>query len=176
MLDFNFLQLHLRRQNWRDYLKKDNPAAAALIACMEYKDEEKVQLKIEFLKMILRMRLDPARQQFLIGFFDTYAPLTWPEEEIVQQKLAEELPSQEVKEMTEILTSYHLRGREEGREEGKLTTLQGTLIRQLRRKLGNISAELEKQILKNTNITQLENALENIFDFDSEEALRKALN
>ncbi len=42
--------------------------------------------------------------------------------------------------------------------------------------MGNSSAELEKQILKNTNITQLENALENIFDFDSEEALRKALN
>lgn len=171
VLSFNFLQLHLKRHSWKDYLKNDNPAAAALISCMDYDDEEKVQLKTEFLKMILRMRLDPARQQFLIGFFDTYVPLTWPEEETVQQKLAEELPPQEVKEMTEILTSYHLRGK----EEGKLATLQGTLLKLAVRKLGTISTELENQILKNTNIAQLENAVENIFDFNDEETLRKAL-
>ncbi|MGI6307004.1 MAG: hypothetical protein ACOX1X_00015 [Dethiobacteria bacterium] len=77
--------------------------------------------------------------------------------------------------MTEILTSYHLRGKEEGRAEGRITALQRTLIKIARRKLGTISLELENQILKNTNIPQLENALENIFDFDSEEALLKAL-
>ena len=73
--------------------------------------------------------------------------------------------------MTEILTSYHLCGR----EEGKLATLQGTLLKLAVRKLGTISKELENQILKNTNIAQLENAVENIFDFNDEETLRKAL-
>jgi len=122
-MEFNFLQLHLKRQNWREYLKRDNPAAADLMSCMDYRKEEKVQLKVEFLKMILRIRLDPARMQLLIGFFETYAQLTLQEEEVVQRKLAEELPPEEVREMTEILTSYHLRGREEGREEGNITAL-----------------------------------------------------
>jgi len=207
VLDFNFLQLHLKRHSWKDYLKKANPVAAALMSCMDYKEEEKIQLKTEFLKLILRMRLDPARMQLLIGFFETYAQLTWQEEEIVQRKLTEELPPGEVKEMTEILTSYHLRGKEEGRAEGRaegrvegraegrvegraegrvegraegraegrITALQRTLIKLARRKLGTISLELKNQILKNTSIPQLENALENIFDFDSEEALLKAL-
>jgi hypothetical protein len=118
-MEFNFLQLHLKRHNWREYLKRDNPAAADLMSCMDYRKEEKVQLKVEFLKMILRIRLDPARMQLLIGFFETYAQLTLQEEEVVQRKLAEELPPEEVREMTEIITSYHLRGREEGREEGR---------------------------------------------------------
>lgn len=175
VLEFNFLQLHLKRHNWMEYLKKDNPAAAALMSCMDYREEEKVKLKIEFLKMILRMRLDPARMQLLIGFFETYIKLSLQDEELVQRKLAEELPPKEVSEMTEILTSYHLRGREEGREEGKKEALQRTLMKQARRKLGSISQEFEKQILQCTSISHLENALENIFDFDSEEELLNAL-
>lgn len=125
--------------------------------------------------MILRMRLDPARMQLLIGFFETYTRLTQQEEEVVQRKLAEELPPGEVIEMSEILTSYHLRGREEGRAEGKKEALQRTLMKQARRKLGAISPELEKQILGSTSISRLENALENIFDFENEEALLNAL-
>ena len=175
VMEFNFLQLHLKRHNWMEYLKKDNPAAAALMSCMDYREEEKVQIKTEFLKMILRMRLDPARMQLLIGFFETYTRLTQHEEEVVQRKLGEELPPGEVSEMSEILTSYHLRGREEGRAEGKKEALQRTLMKQARRKLGAISPELEKQILESTSISRLENALENIFDFENEEALLNAL-
>jgi len=52
VLHFNFLQLHLKRRNWREYLKNDNPAAAALMSCMDYKEEEKGQLKLEFFKII----------------------------------------------------------------------------------------------------------------------------
>ena len=81
--------------------------------------------------------------------------------------------------MTEILTSHHLRGREEGREEGRvegsITVLQRALLKQSKRKFGAISSDLEMQIMKNTNIPQLENALENMFDFDNEEALLKKL-
>src|SRR5690554_458624 len=59
------------------------------MACMDYTE-------VEFLKMILRLKLDPARMQLLIGFFESYVRLTPAEEEEVRQKL------------TEILTSYHL--------------------------------------------------------------------
>ena len=171
VLEFNFLQLHLKRQNWRDYLKKDNPTAAALMACMDYTEEEKVQLKLEFLKMILRLKLDPARMQLLIGFFESYVQLTPEEEEEVRQKLAEKLPPEEVKEMAEILTSYHLKGKAEG-----ISALQRTLIKQARRKLGGINPETEKKIREKEDLALLENVLENIFDLESEKALVDALD
>ncbi len=78
--------------------------------------------------------------------------------------------------MTEILTSYHLRGREEGREEGNITALQSTLIKQVRRKLGSITADTEKKIFETKNISLLENALEKIFDLESEYMLLELLN
>ena len=180
VLDFQFLQLHLKRQNWKDYVQKDNPAVAALLGCMDYSPGEKRQLKFEFLRMILRLKLDPARMQLLIGFFESYVQLTSQEDEAVQQHLSEALPPEEVKAMSEILTSYHQRGREEGREEGRekgtLEALQRTLCKQVKQKLGVVSPETEAMIQETTSIPHLEKALEQIFDLDSEQALWKMLN
>ena len=96
VLEFQFLQLHLKRNYWKDYLRKDNPAVAALLSCMGYGEKEKVQLKVEFFKMIMRLKLDPARSQLLIGFFESYVILTPQEEDAVQLQLAQELPPEDV--------------------------------------------------------------------------------
>ena len=175
ILKFEFMQLHLIRKNWRDYLKKDNPAAAALMSCMNYTEAEKKQIKVEFLKMLLRLKLDPARMQLLMGFFDTYLVLNEEEEAEVKQALKEELPPEEVKEMAEILTAYHKMGIKEGIKEGT-TALQNTLIKQSRRKLGHLSLETEQKIREIESVALLEEILENIFDFDSEEDLIMALH
>ena len=74
--------------------------------------------------------------------------------------------------MSEILTSYHKRGR----EEGSLEALQRTLCKQVKQKLSVVSPETETMILETTSIPHLEKALEQIFDLDSEQALWKMLN
>ena len=98
--------------------------------------------------------------------------------------------------MSEILTSYHKRGREEGREEGRaegreegreegraegreegtLEALQRTLCKLAKQKLGVVSPETETMILETTSIPRLEKALEQIFDLDNEQALWKMLH
>jgi len=125
VLQFKFLQVHLKRLSWKDYLRHPNPVAAALLSKMDYSQEEKVRVKVEFLKMLVRLKLDPARMQLLAGFFDSYLVLTREEEAQVQAQLAEELPLEEVAQMTEILTSWHKRGMEEGRmEETRVAILE----------------------------------------------------
>ena len=74
--------------------------------------------------------------------------------------------------MTEILTSYH----RQGMEKGNIASLQRTLLKQVRKKLGSISLETEKIILGTANTPPLEKALELIFDLDSEEMLLNLLN
>ncbi len=172
VLEFEFLMLHLKRKNWREYLKKDNPVAAALMSCMAYTEAEKKRIKAEFLKMLLRLRLDPARMQLLVGFFEVYLRLDDQDEKEVQRMLHEELPSGEVKEVTEILTSYHVRGRNEGRKEA----LQDTLVRLLNQKLGYIEPETENMIKMTDSIPVLEGVLERIFGIDSEAEIIDALN
>src|SRR5690625_4612176 len=69
VLTFNYMTLHLRKKNWRDYIRSDNPAAAALLSKMGYEEKERVQVKKEFLRMITRMELDPAKERLIYGFF-----------------------------------------------------------------------------------------------------------
>jgi hypothetical protein len=121
VLTFNFMTLHLHKKNWRDYIKSDNPAAAALLGKMEYKEEEKVQVKMEFLKMIARMEINPAEQILIYGFFETYLKLNEEEEE----KLLEDIKQRDdADRIMEIPISYEEKGKKEGRKEVALEMLK----------------------------------------------------
>jgi predicted transposase YdaD len=85
---------------------------------MGYTKREKVEVKIEYLRMLLRMELDPARLTLLTGFFDTYLRLN----EVEEQKVIEEvkaMSSKEGEKIMEIINSYERKGREIGKQEGK---------------------------------------------------------
>src|SRR5699024_9927668 len=57
ILNFRYLQLHLIKKNWRTFIQQDNPVAAALLSKMGYAENERVQVKLEFLRMLSRMEL-----------------------------------------------------------------------------------------------------------------------
>ncbi len=77
--------------------------------------------------------------------------------------------------MEQILTSYHLKGREEGREEGVIA-LQNTLVKLSRQKLGSISPEVEQRIQEINDIVLLEKALEHILNLENEQELLQIFN
>ena len=56
-------------------------ATLPLLSEMGYKQEERIEVKKEFLRMITRMELNPARQRLIYGFFESYLKLTEQEEE-----------------------------------------------------------------------------------------------
>jgi hypothetical protein len=117
VLRFQFYTLELQKRNWRDYVRSGNPAAAALMSKMGYQPEEKVQVKLEFLRMLTKMRLDPARMTLLTGFFETYLKLNQQEEKLLEIEL-NQLPAEEVDKIMEITTSWHEKGRMEGEAAG----------------------------------------------------------
>jgi hypothetical protein len=132
VLDFRFLTIQLKKENWRNYLRQDNPVAAALLSKMGYTEREKTELKVEFLFMLLRLKLDPAKQILIMGFFDTYLQLTEEEE----QKVIVEVRAMSAKEadkVMEIINSYERRGRELGKEEGKLEAIR-TVAKRMKEK------------------------------------------
>ena len=115
VLTFNFLTLHLRKRNWRDYITSDNPAAAALLSKMGYSEKERIQVKMEFLKMMARMEIDPAKQRLIYGFFETYLKLNDEEEE----KLMEEVKKMDdAEKILELPISYEERGVRKGIKKG----------------------------------------------------------
>src|SRR5690625_5177045 len=107
------MTLHLQKKNWRDYIRSDNPAAAALLSKMGYDEKEHVEVKKEFLRMITRMELDPAKERLIYGFFETYLKLTNKEEEKLMKEV-EKLPEAEL--LKHLPISYEEKGIKKGRE------------------------------------------------------------
>jgi len=116
VLSFQFLKLELHNKNWLDYVKSDNPAAAALLSKMGYKEEEKVQVKKEFLKMLVRMKLNPAESRFIHDFFNIYLKLNPKEEE---ELMAEMRQMDNAEEFMKLPNSWEERGIEKGKIEEK---------------------------------------------------------
>ena len=142
ILQFNYFTLHLRKENWREYIKKDNPAAAALLSKMGYSKEERVQVKIEFLRMLVRLQVDPAKQRLLYGFFESYLNLSDEEEE---KFMKEARQFDDADEILEIPISYEERGKKEGLEEGKKRGLEEGLEKGLERGKKEVALELLKK-------------------------------
>ncbi|WP_203248492.1 RpnC/YadD family protein [Sporosarcina beigongshangi] len=117
VLTFNFLMLELKKKNWKDYITSDNPVAAALLGKMGYREDEKVQVKIEFLKMLTRMQLDPARSRFINDFFEQYVKLD-AKEEVQFMREARRMESEGEFKFTQLPNSWEDRGIRKGLEQG----------------------------------------------------------
>ncbi|WPZ19669.1 transposase [Geobacillus subterraneus] len=117
VLYFRFFPVELRKQHWRHYIRHDNPVAAALLGKMGYTESERIEMKKELLRMLVRLELDEARQRLLLGFFETYVKLSEEEE----RQLRSEVKAMETKErekVLELMISYEQKGKKEGLEEG----------------------------------------------------------
>src|SRR5690625_4667859 len=97
-------------------MKKENPVSAALMSKMGYSEAEKVQVKLEFFKILTKLQLDMEKRDFLIGFFESYLKLNEAEEEIFVKE-AKRLDNAD--EILELPISYVEKGRALGREEQK---------------------------------------------------------
>ncbi|MBB5171951.1 transposase [Texcoconibacillus texcoconensis] len=110
VLQFHFLTVQLKKKNWRDFIRSENPVAAALLSKMGYNETEKIEVKKEFLRMLVRMNIDAARQTLISGFFETYLQLT-PEEEEKLLNEVKKMSNQEGEKVMELMVSYELEGR-----------------------------------------------------------------
>lgn len=118
---FNFLKLELRQKNWRSYIQSNNPVAAALLSKMGYRKDERVQVKKEFLRMMLKMELNPARARFINDFFETYLTLEEREEEELMNEISD---LDNADEFMKLPNSWEEKGIEKGKQEVALELLK----------------------------------------------------
>jgi hypothetical protein len=132
VVTFQFYTVQLKKKQWRDYIQQDNPVAAALLSKMGYTEHERVEVKKEFLRMLVRLELNPARITLITGFFETYLQLDEAEMQRLQQEIKKLDPKEEERIM-ELTTSWHEKGKLEGRlEVAKNMLLKGMDITTIR--------------------------------------------
>ncbi|MCA2612297.1 MAG: DUF4351 domain-containing protein, partial [Microcystis sp. M27BS1] len=172
-LEFNYQVVQLNRLNWRDFLNQPNPVASALMAKMNIAEKERAKVKAECLRLLITLRLDAARMQLISGFIDTYLNLNPVEERQFQEEIS--TFSQPVQEgVMQITTSWMRQGIERGIEQG-IEREKTLIIRQLKRKLGEINPSLETKIME-LSIDDVEALGEALFDFSTVEDLINWLN
>ncbi len=118
-LELRFRVVQLNRLDWREFLERPNPAAAALMSRMRIAPADRPRVKSECLRILVQLRLEPSRLRFLAGFVDQYLRLSEEETGIFSQELEKMHMRREEREtVMELTTSWELKGREEGLREG----------------------------------------------------------
>jgi hypothetical protein len=139
------------------------------MAKMSIAEKERAKVKAECLRLLITLKLNPAKMQLISGFIDTYLNLNPVEEIQFQEEIS--TFSQPVQEgIMQITTSWMRQGIEQGIEREK--TL---ILRQLKRKLGEINPSLETKIMQ-LSIDDVEVLGEALFDFSTVEDLINWLN
>ena len=155
ILKFHYRVIQLNRFPWQDFALHLNPVASALMAKMAMAPAERPRVKLECLRLLANLRLDPAREQLISGFIDTYLRLNAEETAQLQTELATIQP-EEQETVMKIVTSWM----EEGRREEALSLV----LRQLGRRVGGLDQTVEAQI-RQLSVAELEDLGEALLDF-----------
>jgi hypothetical protein len=170
VLRFSYRVIQLSQLRWRDYLERPNPAAAALMAKMGMAEEDRPRVKLECLRMLTRLELEPEKQRFLSGFIDTYLRLSPAESLLFQAQADTVLNPTERSKMIELTTSWKEEGREQGLAQGRMELI----LRQLRRRCGPLPEDVEGKVRELPG-AKLEELAEALLDFSGLEDLQRWL-
>jgi hypothetical protein len=164
ILEFNFLRIQLNQLNWRDFLKQKNPVAAALMSKMKIEKKDRAKVKVECLRAIATLKLDPARVSILSGFVDTYLNLNQSEVVEFNREVASIKKETEKEQVMQIVTSWMEQGIEQGRIEGGKDEALRLVSRVLHRRVGELDAGVNER-LQLLSVSQLEDLLDAALDF-----------
>ena len=185
VLQFEYTSIQLNLIPWQQYINQPNPVASALMARMQMAVSDRPRVKLECLRLLATLKLDPAKSQLIGGFIDTYLKLNAEEYTRYYREL-EQLADPEKEETMKLMTSWHLEGIEEGRlkgreegivkgreegvregiERGLARGKEDVLVRQLTHRLGELSGQAVDRIDQLSG-AQLDQLSIELLDFSS---------
>jgi hypothetical protein len=137
VLRYSYRVVQLNRLSWRTFVSQPNPIASALMAKMKIAERDRPKVKLECLRLLATLKLDPARMRLISGFVDTYLRLSRQEVVRFERAMAgSDLVPAEKEEVMEIVTSWMETGIERGMQQGE----RRLFLRVARRRLGEPDA------------------------------------
>ncbi|OUC12768.1 MAG: flagellar assembly protein H [Alkalinema sp. CACIAM 70d] len=161
VLEFRFQAIQLNQLNWRDYLDRPNPVAAALMAKMKVAKRDRPQVKAECLRLLVTLKLDPAKTRLISKFVDTYLRLNAQEEQRFQAEI-DRLGVAEKEAVMQLTTSWEEKGIEKGIEKERRSLI--SLL--LNQKFGQLPASLQDRIAS-LSLDQLTTLATSLLTFNS---------
>ena len=174
VLRFRFRPVQLNRLSWRDFLSNPNPVAGALMSKMDIAPEDRPRVKVQCLRMLVTLRLDPAKSELIGVFMNSYLKLS-AAELIVYNREVESVSPAERDVMRIISNEWTEIGEERGLAKGLLQGRLDTLNRQLRRRFGDLPAETQVR-LGRLGIDEADELADALFDFRTAADLQEWLD
>ncbi|NJM66214.1 MAG: DUF4351 domain-containing protein [Acaryochloris sp. RU_4_1] len=169
VLDFSFVAIQLDRLNWRDFLQRRNPVAAALMPAMNVQPFDRPVVKAECLRLLTNLRLDSKHVKVITQFIEVFLTLNSTEEQILQTEM-ERMGLLERERITNLL----IRSKQENLQQGAEREALTLVLRLLHRRIGDLSPDLEVQV-RRLAVNQIEDLGEALLDFNTGEDLRNWL-
>jgi predicted transposase/invertase (TIGR01784 family) len=141
VLEFRFHAIQLNRLNWRDYIDRPNPVAAALMAKMKIAKPDRPKVKAECLRLLVTLKLDPAKTRLISKFVDTYLRLNAEEEQTFQAEI-DKIGIEQREAIMQVTTSWEEKGISRGIEKGQRSLI--SLL--LEQKVGQLPDVLSDRI------------------------------
>ena len=134
VLDFRFKAIQLNRLDWRNYVDRANPVAAALMSKMSIAPSDRPKVKAECLRLMVTLQLNPAKSRLISKFVDIYLRLNAKEEGEFRVEL-DKLELSEKEAVMQTMTSWEEKGLEQGLEQGLKAATQTIALNMLRKNL-----------------------------------------
>lgn len=142
-------------------------ACSALMARMDIPKVDRPYVKLECLRILTTLKMDPAKSDLIGAFQESYLKLTARENQIFG-KAFENLSPEVKEEAMEIMSSWkregYEKGLQEGRREGRHMALEQVLVMQLDRRFSTLPADLTQK-LDALTVEQLNKLVTDSLDF-----------
>ena len=161
VIQFAFRAIQLNQLGWREYARKRNPAATALMVKMQIPEAERVQVRLECLRLIVTLRLDPARQQLIAGFVRKYLQMTGVELAQFQREVGL-LPPEERNTVLTLTNEWI----ELGEEKGRVSEAHRMILRLGTRRFGEPDAAT-RTALETAELPRLEAIVDRLLEVES---------
>jgi hypothetical protein len=97
------------------------------MAKMKIAEKDRPNVKVECLRLLVNLQLDPARNFLISGFVDTYLRLNPAAEQVFQTEIARIEPATEQEKIMQLTTSWMEQGIEQGLEQERRSAISGLL-------------------------------------------------
>lgn len=162
VLEFSYAVVQLNRLNWRDFVRQQNPIASALMAKMRIAPEDRPKVKMECLRLLATLRLNPAKMQLISGFIDSYLVLNAEENRTFKAEIEAITPKRTKDKTMQIVTSWMREGIAQGLHQGEAKIV----LRQLHKRFGEVSEEMQQRVNAFSD-EQLEELADALLDFET---------
>jgi predicted transposase YdaD len=120
---------------------------------MKIDKRDRPKVKAECLRLLVTLKLDPAKTRLISKFVDTYLRLNNKEEQTFQAEL-DKIGTAQKEAIMQVTTSWEAKGQ------------RSLILRQLNRRVGSLPNEIQAQV-EALSLNQLEILSEALLDFNS---------